>query len=91
MDSPFLGWDWVTGSGMVITLPEETTSGGTVYHLPRLVVNRAQAQGVPRASTRIVGQVGTDCLSYSGAKETEVKRICKQRGHPVGQKYSGEL
>lgn len=91
MDSPSQGWDWVTGSGMVSTLPEETTSGGTVYHLPSLVVNRAQAQGVPHGPTRILGQVGKDCLSCSGAKETEVKRVSKQRSQPVGQKYSGEL
>lgn len=79
MDSPFQGWDWVEGSGMVITLPEETISGGTVYRLPSLGANRAQAQGVPHGSTRILGQVVKDCLSYSGAKETEVTKISKQR------------
>jgi hypothetical protein len=34
MEPSFQGWDRITGSGMDITLPEETTSEGTVYHLP---------------------------------------------------------
>lgn len=91
MDLPFQGWDWVIGSGMAIMLLEERTLEELLTICQAHWNPGGEQSSGPRCASWTLGQVVKGCFSYSGAKETKVKRISKQRSQPVGHNYAGEL